>query len=367
MLSSASGLGESARLCGDALRADGLAVEGVDLSGALKGDFDHSGSTWPEAAGRGPGTVILHVDPFLVPLALMRLGQRRLAGKRLIGYFAWELERAPEDWRRGVERVHEIWVPSTFTAEAVRGMAGGRPIRVMPHPVLGSGARAGAIARRPADRPFTVVTVFNMRSSFARKNPLAAVAAFREAFGDDPHARLIVKSINGPSYPAGWFALQAAVADRPTIELLDGAMAPETLQALIAEADVTLSLHRAEGFGLVPAEAMAAGRVVVATDYSGSRDFLHAANGMPVPYRLVPARDPQGIYDRAGWRWAEPDIAAAAAALRQLRADPALCQALGEAARRTALETFDPARYALRARDAMGLAPGGHQTGQSSC
>ncbi len=46
------------------------------------------------------------------------------------------------------------------------------------------------------------------------------------------------------------------------------------VQALIAGADVLVSLHRAEGFGLTPAEAMALGTPVLATAFSGVLDFL---------------------------------------------------------------------------------------------
>jgi hypothetical protein len=40
---------------------------------------------------------------------------------------------------------------------------------------------------------------------------------------------------------------------------------------------------------------MSHGVVAVATDWSGSRDFLTGDTGAPVPYRLIPAFDPQGV------------------------------------------------------------------------
>ena len=39
----------------------------------------------------------------------------------------------------------------------------------------------------PADA-LIVLTAFHMGSAFTRKNPLAAIAAFRQAFGDAPTA-----------------------------------------------------------------------------------------------------------------------------------------------------------------------------------
>ena len=46
---------------------------------------------------------------------------------------------------------------------------------------------------------------------------------------------------------------------------------------------------------------------------------------MPVPYRLIPARDPRGVYQRRGALWAEPDIGAASDRLVRLADDPEPC------------------------------------------
>jgi glycosyltransferase involved in cell wall biosynthesis len=102
--------------------------------------------------------------------------------------------------------------------------------------------------------------------------------------------------------------------------------------ALTRCADIVLSLHRSEGFGLVPAEAALLGRAVVATDFSGTTDFLDESCSMPVPYRLVAARDPRGVFEAPGAEWAEPDVAAAAEALRRLADDAPLRARLGQAA-----------------------------------
>ena len=44
---------------------------------------------------------------------------------------------------------------------------------------------------------------------------------------------------------------------------------------------------------------------------------------------MVPAQDPRGVLEVPGAVWAEPDIAVAAQALRQLADDPAARAALG--------------------------------------
>lgn len=101
-----------------------------------------------------------------------------------------------------------------------------------------------------------------------------------------------------------------------------------------------VSLHRAEGFGLTPAEAMALGTPVLATGFSGVLDFMDDESALLIPFKPTPVADPQGIY--SGQTWAQPDIAAAAQALTRLREDPDLGRRLGEAGRARVARQLSP-------------------------
>ena len=339
VLGTASGLGASARLSLETLRGGGYDARPIDLSGALMQDGALPGYVAEaEGDGTGPGTILLHASGFVMALAMLRLGRKRLEGKTVIGYWAWELPDLTPDWLPGLRFVHEIWVPSRFTAAAVARHTR-LPVRVVPHPVP---EIAGAAP--PGEGPLTVLVAFDMRSGFERKNPLAAIEAFRLAFGADPAVRLIVKVSQAQSYPPGWQALSQAVAGAGNIVLTDALLDAAGMAALLDDANIVLSMHRAEGFGLVLAEAMRRGKAVVATGWSGNADFLNEANSCPVAYRLVPACDPQGSYDFPDQLWAEPDSADAARQLRRLT-DPALRERLGRSAQNDACVIFSPARY----------------------
>jgi hypothetical protein len=95
---------------------------------------------------------------------------------------------------------------------------------------------------------------------------------------------------------------------------------------------------------------MLLGRAVIATGWSGNMDFMDETSAALVGYRLVPARDPRGVFEAPGALWAEPDIAEAAAHLRRLADDPAACAALAERGRRMAYRRLGdaPLREALR-------------------
>ena len=47
------------------------------------------------------------------------------------------------------------------------------------------------------------------------------------------------------------------------------------MMQLINSIDSLISLHRSEGFGLHLAEAMAMGKAVIATNWSGNTDFMN--------------------------------------------------------------------------------------------
>lgn len=302
----------------------------------------------------GHGTVILHVNSPFVPLASWHLGRCLLRGKYIVGYWAWELPAVPYDWRHGIPFVHEIWVPSAFTAAAVTGIAKGRAVRVVPYPVaVGRHERIGNQAETA--RPFTVLFIFNMASSFSRKNPLATIAAFRTAFGDDRLVRLIVKTSNSQVFPSGINSIREAIGTARNIVLIDKTMSATEIERLYQECDVVMSLHRSEGFGLTLAEAMLHGLPVVATDWSGNVDFLNTDNGIPIPYRLVPAEDAQGTYQHPGMMWAEADIEAAAEALRRLRREPQLARRLGKAGAAYAVRVWSAHSYAETVRRHLGL------------
>ena len=321
-LDRASGLGEGARLM-----LHGLGVLGVPA--------------WPMRRG-GPlppdgAPLVLHVNAPQVPLALLRLGGAALRGRRVVGYWAWELPVAPAIWRAGLAFVHEVWAPSRFTAAALEPLLPGR-VRVVPHPVAAHPRTPSALGRAdfglPPDAVITLVA-FNLASSFERKNPLGAIAAHRAAFGDRADRLLLLRVGNPHHFPAEFARLRAA-AEHPNIRIDTRTLPGPDNHALMAACDIVLSLHRSEGFGLVPAEAMLLGVPVVATAWSGNVDFMDAGCAAMVPARLVAAHDPRGVFMAPGAVWAEPDIAVAAAHLARLADDPTARRALGQAGRAAA-------------------------------
>ncbi len=348
-LDRASGLGEGARLM----------LHGLEALGVPAWEMRRGGYLPP-----GGAPLVLHVNAPHMPLALLRLGRPALRGRRVVGYWAWELPVVPASWRAGIAFVHEVWVPSRFTAAALEPLLPGR-VRVVPHPVATHPPMPSALGRAafglPMDAVVTLVS-FSLASSFERKNPLGAIAAHRAAFDDRMDRVLLLRVGDSHHFPADFAALRAA-ASRPNIRIDSRTLPAADHYALMAACDIVLSLHRSEGFGLVPAEAMLLGLPVIATDWSGNVDFMDAGCAAMVPVRLIPAHDPRGVFMAPGAVWAEPDVVAAAAHLVRLADDPAARRALGQAGQAAAMARLGPKPLAAAVRG-LGLAV--HGPGLSS-
>ncbi|MCQ8241430.1 glycosyltransferase family 4 protein [Rhizosaccharibacter radicis] len=363
----ASGLGEGARLMAEALRTLGVPVGTIRAGLRAPGKrndrapaAEHTAAASPEAM-REPGpdaALVMHVNAPQLPAALLALRNIHPGRRRLVGYWAWELPTLPRDWHPAAALVHEAWVPSRFTAEALRPLMPGR-VRVVPHPLACVPPVRSALDRQAFGLPADAVVVlcsFSLASSFERKNPLAAIGAFRHAFGDRPDRIMLLKVSHVDHHPADLRRLREAIGGAPNVRLETRILPRPDAHALTAAADIVLSLHRSEGFGLVPAEAMLLGKPVVATDWSATTEFLDSGCGWPIGYRLVPAVDPRGVFQAPGAVWADASVPDAAIALRVLAEDAGRRKALGDAARARASERFgaDALADALRG---IGLPP----------
>ena len=347
LFSTASGVGEGARLAYAALETAGHSPTAFDLSPAF-GQVEIANAASRRAIAPGGGTLIVHHNGPFVPHALWALGRERIRGRRIVGYWAWELPQLPPLWRLSFRYVHEVWVPSRFTRDAVAA-AIDKPVHVVPHPLPSLPATPNMRARigLPSDT-LIVLNVVHLGSAFSRKNPLAAIAAFRRAFGGAPDRLLVIKLIAGGA--AGWTrrALNEAIGGADNIRLIEGMLSEPDMAGLMAASDIVISLHRAEGFGLVPAQAMALGKPVIATGWSGNMDFMNARNSAPVSFKLVPVEDREGVFDADGQRWAEADVDDAAQWLRRLANDAGLRASLGAAAAKDITAQLSPKSFAAK-------------------
>jgi glycosyltransferase involved in cell wall biosynthesis len=336
-LGRSSGLGEGARLMRLGLAS--LGVPSWAINDGLNPRADDLPPMPRDRAADVPEGVplLLHVNAAQLPGALLKLGRAAVRGRMVIGHWAWELPTTPPAWRAGAAFVHEAWVPSRFTRDAIEKLLPGR-VRVVPYPLAISPPRPSRMDRQAFglhEDQVVVLVAFNLASSLERKNPLAAIAAFRAAFGERADRLLLLKITNPGHFPEDFRRVAEVVAGSQNIRLESRTLPAADAHALTACVDVVLSLHRSEGFGLVPAEAMLLGKPVIATNWSGNTDFMSEDTAALVGYRLIPARDPRAVFEAEGAVWAEPDLGDAVTHLRRLAEDAAERVALGRRAARS--------------------------------
>lgn len=239
----------------------------------------------------------------------------------VIGFYLWESDRPPASHVLGAVAVDEIWTPSTYVADAYRKITA-VPVTVVDkglHPPLAHVPFLDRFRRTPEE--FIFLTAAEFGSSIVRKNPLDVVKAFQKAFEHSDHqARLIIKirEVNPGHWSnidSYWEEIEERIAGDDRISVLEGNLTPEEYWTLLWTSDALVSLHRSEGFGYIIADAMLAGKTVIVSDYSGSRDFCDESNAFLVPVEQQPA-PPESLASR-GYigQWGVPDVAAAARAM----------------------------------------------------
>lgn len=321
-LTAVLGVGELGRSLHDA-----LAAAEVPTASVIEDEFvvNELGVDAPEDVGRPRFPVsVLCVNADLTP-AVLRTHPEVGEGRHKIGVWSWELDEFPEvmhayDW------IDEIWTISEFCRRAIAAHTD-KPVKVFPIPIRDR----PAVSKKPGGRTrFLFAMDFN--SVFRRKNPIGTIEAFRRAFPGRDDVELVLKVINGDQHVAAAEQLRAAVAEDDRITLVEKYLSARELQALYENSDCYVSLHRSEGFGFTVAEAMAMGIPVISTDYSGTAEFLDPVNCWPVPCEIVEVGPDAAPYP-ADARWAEPDLDAAAEAMREVANDPARAAERGLAAR----------------------------------
>jgi glycosyltransferase involved in cell wall biosynthesis len=260
-----------------------------------------------------------------------------------IGIWLWEMLEFPPEWYYAFNSFNEVWTPSSFCVESISAVS---PIPVVKIPLaidLPTPTFGRAHFNLPADK-FIFLFVFDFCSAYERKNPVALLKAFQKAFGrDNKDVLLLIKSSNADFEPAKAANMRALADNAPNVKFIDKIMPREEVNALLYNCDSYVSLHRAEGFGLTPAEAMFYGKPVIATDYSATTDFLNVSNGYPVKFRLEKLKENAKVsLYRAGNAWAEADVEHAAQMMRFVFENQSEAKRTGEKAAADIRELLSP-------------------------
>lgn len=346
-LGSSAGNGNTVRLFIEVFQKNGCTVAGLDVSYHTV----HEISELPDvkiykSVEELPFDInIVFVSIQLLPsLWLRRMPELINPRFRNIGVIFWELPVIPSAWIPSLRLFDGIIVCSHYNRHAIETASPEVKTFFAEHPLSALRPEADTdkiraeLNIKPKD--FVFFSSFDLRSDHSRKNPYAVVEAFEQAFPNKDDVRLLIK-MNGKSAnhdeSSIEFKIKKKAASDPRIDVLSKILPYEEVLGLYAAADVYVSLHRAEGLGLGPMEAMHFGKLVIATGYSGNLTFMSEHNSMLVPYQLVEPTQTAWQYRRAfagsGSAWAEPNLQMAVSAMKTAHENPTRGREIAEIGR----------------------------------
>jgi glycosyltransferase involved in cell wall biosynthesis len=343
-----AGLSKAGASMGAALPGTGLPVFDLHFSlsrEGLRAEAERNQRLWINSRRR---LHILNLNPEYTPECLYcNLG---LIGPRdyVVGQFAWELSSLSRAHEPGIAMVDEIWTGSRFLTQLYKASTK-KPVVTMGQVISGRKVRALDPEQFGfSEGTFIFLCSFDAGSVVERKNPLGTIVAFQKAFpGGTERVGLIIKTrklehIQTETDKVHWTNALARIRNDSRIRVVQHTMTDDELSGLYSMCGCFVSLHRSEGFGFGPAEAMAQGRPVIVTNYSGVCDFCTPETAKLVDYRMVSVRpgeypflDPDRSYE-----WADPDLNIASEHMRELAEDSAQGDMLGRAGRAAILRDY---------------------------
>ena len=309
------GLGQSARLILNATTQARIPVATLDSNRTLSRKEEKSVTL----TGRQffPTTIsVVNADHF--SLWVNDIGEKISNSTKIIGVWAWEIEDFPPHMHKSFNLVDEIWTVSNFVKNSI---AKHTDKKVFVYPNQITKPKIIEKINRDAfgldEQDIYNLFIFDYASVFNRKNPIGLVNAHKLAFPNSEGPKLVIKTINGDQDPENRELLRYSVKDRNDIILFEDYLSRDQLNSLLNECGAYVSLHRSEGYGITLAEAMALGKPVIATGYSGNLDFMNSKNSILIPYVLTKIGPNSEPYPHDSF-WAEPDIDKAAQELRRI-------------------------------------------------
>lgn len=339
-----TGLGQSCRLVASALEQTGVPLsifQYTQLGTQKLGDV-----SWDKKiSNKLPYDInLIHINPHELGITYLQMDKSTWDYRYNIAYWLWELEEFPEEWVPFFHCLDEIWAPSEFICNAIRKKTS-LPVYCMPYHVEAEIHKESS--RKDFNLPeeqFLFLMMYDHSSCMERKNPLGVLNAFKEAFAKDNENVGLVIKINNPT-KEDEDKIGNILDGYANVYLIKETLDRDAVNSLTKCVDVVVSLHRAEGFGLVLAEAMLLGTPAIATNWSSNTEFMNEEVACMVNYKMITIEKDMPPF-KAGNRWADPDIHQAAGYMIKLFEDKEFYREMADKAKAYVNEVLSMERAA---------------------
>ncbi|WP_155834085.1 glycosyltransferase family 4 protein [Butyrivibrio sp. VCD2006] len=339
------GLGESCRLVAQTIKTSGIPFVINNCFQNKKAKETNLSFVKYEEDEPRYNVNLIHINPNEMVSFSLRSTRNMFDNRYQVAFWLWEVPEFPMHWVCQIKMFDEIWTPSEFVSESIRRVTD-KPVFTVPYAMREPKVSLECDRNYfglPRDK-FLFLMSYDGLSNSERKNPEAVIAAYKEAYPEEQSGvGLIIKATHANEKEIK--RLRNMLEGYRNVYILTESFSKEEFNSLIKDADVYVSLHRSEGFGLVMAEAMFLGTPVVATNWSANSEFMSEESCCMVPARIVEIETDMPPYHK-GNHWADPDIHVAAGYIRRLYDDKAFYDYKKESAFFHIREMMKPERAA---------------------
>lgn len=303
-LTAESGTGQAARSLLDSIKTTDIPISEINFERNIyrKGD-----SSTRDVTTFNPYSInLVCINADQVDIFAQHVEKDFFNNKYNIGYWLWELSEFPDEWIDSFKYFDEIWTSSSFAQEAI-SIKSNMPVQRIPLSVNPN--RAIKYTKEDFgvnNTKFLYLYMFDYLSVVERKNPIAAINAYKGISKMVPNSVLLIKTVN-EKYSQIEANKIKSEAQGYNIKFIDKYLTREEVFGLLSTCDCYLSPHRSEGFGYSVFEAMYYKKPVIVTDYSGVSDYINVSNSYPVDYKIVKLDKNYGPYKKGSY-WANPNI-----------------------------------------------------------
>jgi len=255
-------------------------------------------------------------------------------GKKNVCFTMFETSRIPDQWVQSLNtHADACFVPCTWNKDVFEQSGVTIPVYVV-YPGIDADyyRNIDAIPKVElssiGDNDISFYSIFQWTE---RKNPTGLLNEYFSAFDGVEDVCLVLKTYGSNTEASEQQRIKDLIRSiksklllkkAPKIMFIGDLLSNEQITGLHKRCDCFVLPHRAEGFGMPHIEAMACGKPVITTGFSGNMDFMNRENSYLLDYQMTVVCNMTwiNVYE-ADMEWAEPNISQLKKYMKQVYSD----------------------------------------------